>query len=476
MTVSMTGSLIDNRYHLHELLGVGSMGAVHRATDRLTQTTVALKQVTTALDHLGLVPTSPTPVPTTLNTALANEFQTLASLHHPHIIDVLDYGFTAAGPYFSMEYLPAAQSITEAGLALDLFGRVDLLIQTLQALAYLHRHDIIHRDLKPANILVRGGSLKVLDFGLSVQRAHGSELGGTLAYIAPEVLAGQPPTEAADLYAVGVLAYEMFAGRHPFPTDNISQLIRQVLGESPDLGALRFPPIKGGSPARQSARLAAAMTAIIGRLLAKTPSDRYPSAQAVIGALGEALERSDLAEESAEVRESFLKAARFVGRTAERDQLLAALADAIDGRGSIWLVAGESGIGKTRLLDELRIPAMIRGITVLYGQAGPGSPPYQYWRAPLRRLALSTPLSDLDAGVLKTILPDLDNLLGRSIPDAPALESRDARQRLITTIAGVFRAQPLPVVLLLDDLQWASESLLPLREMARNIHELPLLV
>ncbi|RPJ02814.1 MAG: tetratricopeptide repeat protein, partial [Chloroflexi bacterium] len=94
----------------------------------------------------------------------------------------------------------------------------------------------------------------------------------------------------------------------------------------------------------------------------------------------------------------------------------------------------------------------------------------------LRRLALSTPLSDLDAGVLKTILPDLDNLLGRSIPDAPALESRDARQRLVTTIAGVFRAQQRPVVLLLDDLQWASESLLPLREMARNIHELPLLV
>ncbi len=126
------------------------------------------------------------------------------------------------------------------------------------------------------------GTLKVLDFGLSVQREHATELAGTLAYIAPEVLAGEPATAAADLYAVGVLAYELFAGDHPFPTENSSQFVRDVLNQPPDLDVLR----------RHA--LTIRLTEIIGRLLSKSPEDRYPSAQAVIGALGQALERPDL--------------------------------------------------------------------------------------------------------------------------------------------------------------------------------------
>jgi hypothetical protein len=407
MTVPPSDHLIGHRYHLLDRLGTGSMGTVYRATDRLTQTTVALKQVTTSLHKLGLVPESPTPYHSTLNLALANEFQTLASLHHPNIIDVLDYGFDTTGPYFTMEFLPEAQTIIDAGRALPLVGRVDLLIRTLQALVYLHRHTIIHRDLKPENILVYSGSLKVLDFGLSVRRDHAAQLAGTLAYIAPEVLAGESATAAADLYAVGVMAYELFASVHPFPTENTSQLIRDVMTKPPDLDALT-PALGDG------------MVAIIGRLLSKSPADRYTSAQAVIGALGEALERPDLTAESAGQRESLLQAARFVGREDEHHALLTALDDAYDGHGSIWLLAGESGVGKTRLLDELRIPAMVKGALVLSVQGLPdGGQFYHYWRSPLCQLALSTPLNDLDASVLKAIVPDLERLLGRPIPDAP---------------------------------------------------------
>jgi tetratricopeptide (TPR) repeat protein len=464
MTVPPIDHLIGHRYRLRDRLGAGSMGAVYRATDRLTQTTVALKQVTTALHNLELAPHSPTPYHTTLNLALANEFQTLAALHHPNIIDVLDYGFDASGPYFTMEFLPDALTIIDAGRALPLLGRIDLLIQTLHALVYLHRHAITHRDLKPENILVCGGTLKVLDFGLSVKRDHAGELAGTLAYIAPEVLAGESATAAADLYAVGVIAYELFAGAHPFPAENTSQLIRAVMTEPPDLEAL-VPAFGGG------------VAAIVGKLLSKSPADRYTSAQAVIGALGQALERLDLTAESAGERESFLQAARFVGREREHHTLLAALDDVYDGRGSIWLIAGESGVGKTRLLDELRIPAMVKGALVLSVQGVPGGTQlYHFWRSPLRQLALSTPLNDLDASVLKTIVPDLDRLLGRPIPDAPPLEDRDARQRLALTIVSAFRAQPKPVVLLMDDLQWARESLLPLRELARQADRLPVLV
>jgi tetratricopeptide (TPR) repeat protein len=468
---------MGSRYQLHELIGVGSMGAVYRATDRLTQTTVALKRVTAELGDLGLVSPSSTAHDAALSLALAHEFQTLAALHHPNIIDVLDYGFDPDGPYFTMEYLPGALTITQEGHTLPLLGRIDLLVQVLQALAYLHRHDIVHRDLKPANILAHNGRVKVLDFGLSVKRALETQTSGTVAYMAPEVLAGQPATEASDLYAVGVIAYELFAGQHPFPAPDTSRLIHDIMRQPPDLAALHFQPAVTDTLTDFPPTLGAAMAQIISRLLAKDPADRYTSAKDVIGALGQALDRPDLAQESADVRESYLQAARFVGRSAERFRLNVALDEAMHGHGSVWLIAGESGVGKTRLLNEFRAPAMIARALVLSSQCAPGGgPPYRLWRDPVRRLALSTPLSDLDMSVLKAIVPDLDRLLGRAIPDAPSLEGRDARQRLAMTFVNLLHSQPQPVVLLLDDLQWIHESLLLLRELARMVIHMPVLV
>src|SRR5258706_15531538 len=146
--------------------------------------------------------------------ALAEEFQLLASLRHPNIISVLDYGFDDGNPYFTMELLDHAQTILECGRGQPLAAQVGLLVQVLQALAYLHRRGVIHHDLKPGNVLVTGEQVKLLDFGLSVMRKQRSDDGGTtsgtLAYLAPEVLSGLPSDETSDLYAVGVIAYELF--------------------------------------------------------------------------------------------------------------------------------------------------------------------------------------------------------------------------------------------------------------------------
>jgi tetratricopeptide (TPR) repeat protein len=459
-------NLIGKRYQLHEPLGTGAMGQVWRATDRLSQTTVALKRVLMLVQPPTRVAMSH-PDQTfelAINLTLAHEFRTLAGLHHPNIINVLDYGFDQDGPYYTMDYLAGAETIVEIGHVVPLIGRVGLLIQTLQALAYLHRHGILHRDLKPGNILVLDGSVKLLDFGLSTAREHARGVAGTLDYIAPEVLMNEAADAISDLYSLGVIAYELFAERHPFKSDTGStdQLLRAILHAEPDLTRLDFSEASDGfSPT----------------LLAKDPADRYQDAQSVIADLSAALDQPAIARESSAMRESFLQAARFVGRAAELAQFEAALNDAINGRGSAWLIGGESGIGKTRLLEELRSPALVRGALVLYGRALPGGGrPYQLWRAPLRRLALSVPLTDLEAGVLKGIVPDTDRLLGRSIPDAAALDGAAAQQRLAGAILAMFRAQHTPVMLLLDDLQWAGEALDPLRELVRSAPELPLLI
>lgn len=462
---SVGEKIFGNRYQLLDELGSGSMGTVYRAFDRLNRYDIALKRVMGQPDDPNQ--STYTNMDATLNRlALAHEFQTLASLRHPHIINVLDYGFDTEGqPFFTMSLLEKPQPITRAATDKPVDVKVGFLIQMLQALAYLHRRGIIHRDLKPDNALVTaGGEVKLLDFGLALLRERDQDaevLSGTLAYIAPEVLQGQVASEAADLYAVGVMAYELLAGRHPFEAKSITDLIDSIISHPANMDALSADTD---------------IVAIVKQLLDKLPENRYGEAYDVIAALSNAIHQST-PQETAAIRESFLQAAKLVGRDRELSQLAEALSQAIDGKGSAWLVGGESGVGKSRLLDELRTRAMVKGALTLHGQAvAEGGLSYQLWRDSLRRLALTTEPSDADAGVLKQIIPDIGELLGRHIPDAPELEGHAGQQRLLQTIVGLFHKTKQPMVLILEDLQWTEESLDVLKLLNPMVGELPLLI
>lgn len=464
------GSLLSSRYRLFPPLGSGGMGVVYRAHDRLTGQTVALKQVLVTPQALAF---ASRPVADDINSlllALAQEFKLLASLRHPNIISVLDYGFdTNRQPYFTMELLEQPQTLLEAGRGQPLAVQIDLLLQTCQALAYLHRRGILHRDLKPENVLVSGGQVQVLDFGLSVVReqARTADTSGTMLYLAPEVMEGAAPSEAADLYAIGVMAYELLVGRHPFQSADVNELIMRVLEEDPDL-----TPLLGLTPAGAKRTL----PAMLLRLLSKQPTQRHPSAEAVIVDLCAVLGQPPPAE-SVAIRESFLQAATFVGREAEMAHLTAALEKTLQGQGSAWLVGGESGVGKSRLLDELRTQALVAGTLVVRGQGVEGGGlPYQLWREPIRRLVLSTVLSDLEAGVLKPIVPDIATLLEREVPDAPVLNGTESVQRLVWAATGLLRRQQEPLVLLFEDLQWAEESLSLLVDVVRLTTDRPIFI
>lgn len=432
--------MLNRRYILHGIVGSGGMGSVYRATDRLTQSEVALKRLDHADDNRTLL-------------ALTHEFRLLASLRHPHIISVLDYGLDEGRhPYFTMEMLADATDVIQAP-----GDTVDLLLQVLQALAYLHRRGIIHRDLKPDNVLVTDGHVRLLDFGLSAQRDESQGRVGTLAYMAPETMRSGVADERSDLYAVGVLAYERIVGYPPFKVDNIYD----VLSKAPDLKPLAGSPI----------------AAVIEHLLRKDPSERYPSAPAAIDAILEAIGDRPEAED-ATIRESYLQAARFVGRRAEMTRLTAALQAARNGRGSAWLVVGESGAGKSRLLDELRVHALVEGATVVRGQAtSDAGASYPIWHEVLRRLCLLVEVSDPEASILKPLVTDIDLLLERPIPDAPELEPDAAQDRLLVTVESLVNRHEGTLVLLLEDLHWATpESLLVLHRLNQQAAELSLLL
>src|SRR5258708_18345088 len=214
-------AIIGRRYQLLDPLGQGGMGIVFRAVDRLSGQHVALKHVMAPTEQLLFASQTGK---ADLRLALASEFQILATLRHPNIIGVLDYGFDEQlRPYFTMDLLEQPRTLMKAARDAALPIKIDLLVQMLQALTYVHRRGIVHRDLKPSNVLVgQDSKVKVLDFGLSLEVGQVQDSSGTLAYMAPEVMKGERASIAADLYAVGVMAYELLVGHHPFDTDNIS--------------------------------------------------------------------------------------------------------------------------------------------------------------------------------------------------------------------------------------------------------------
>jgi len=504
----MSNTAFEKRYVLLEPLGAGGMGEVYRAHDRLTKETVALKRMrlfdrNTDKSEDDL---------TNLRTALAQEFQILASLRHSNIITVLDYGFDAdRKPYFTMTLLKSLRTIVEAAANQTIATKIELLVQVLRALAYLHRRGIVHRDLKPSNILVTDGQVKVLDFGLAINSEHARGRVGTIAYMAPEVIRGAGSTERTDLFSLGVIAFELFSGRRPFSGKTAPEIMRAILYVPPDLSKMfinnpetpdgpNVPTLRvdaptiavsdyfsaddisegfdiervadGESEGSKEVRIAT----VVGKLLQKEASDRYADAVTVIHDFSETIGHP-LPIETTSSRESFLQAARFVGRTPERAQLENSVVDALAGCGSGWLIGGESGVGKSRLLDEIRIQALVKGAWVLRGQAlKEGGAPYQLWRDSLRWLSLMTELTELEAGVLKALVPDIADLLGRDVPNPPVIDADATVNRLLNAIDSIFRKQKHPIVLILEDLHWADEDLLVLKRLIRNVQSLPLMV
>ncbi len=515
---------LPRRYKALERLGVGGMGEVFRTLDRLSGQIVALKRVvqspppapaaapetseavTQALPAHEPAASSATTLPTAAATAqkqaallrqrrvsIANEFRTLASLRHPSIISVLDYGFDQDGsPFFTMELLPEQQPFTAAAAGRKLPELVAMVGQLLAALSYLHRHGILHRDLKPSNVLCIGTRVKVLDFGVAARAAHTRDVAGTLEYMAPELLLGNPPSPASDLYALGVLLWEAFTGEYPFSRHSVTHFLSDVLGEGdpealpehvrPLLSRPRWTALKAHAdepppPPRDAMRVPVVLREIVLRLLQRDPLLRYQSAEAVAQALSQSTGIA-LHGVLASTHESLLTAAPLLGRSAEVAWLHQLLAATQKGHGSLVLLGGESGVGKSRLLDELRILALVEGAQVVRGQAvSEGKSPLHELAEVLRLLSLYVDLDDDSAAVLKELIPDLPALLQRKVADAPALDSQAAQQRLLAAVEAVLLQVRVPTVLLLEDLHWAAtETITLLQRLQPQLPTQPLLI
>ena len=249
-TTFVEKEVIKGRYRLESRLGAGGMGVVYKAWDRLSRKDVAFKKVrldfTTDYEELDQTIVD-NPSLGNVRLALAKEFQTVATLRHPNVISVLDYGFDSDfQPWYTMELIDEGQSLLEAAAECSLEKKVDLFAQVIRALAYLHRRGIIHRDLKPENVVITSGEAKILDFGLASTRGDQlestGEISGTAGYLAPEALRGEKLTTAADYFACGIMLYEMLSGERYYPGYGISEIYQHILTHSPIIADPNVPP------------------------------------------------------------------------------------------------------------------------------------------------------------------------------------------------------------------------------------------
>lgn len=262
--------ILNNRYRILGLVGEGGMAKVYKAEDRLLERAVAVKVLREqyASDQAFVE-------------RFRQEARSAAGLAHPNIVSVYDVGIDGNWNYIVMEYVegPSLKDLILQGAPFTNVRAVDIGLQILSALSFAHEKGIVHRDIKPQNILISSnGTAKVTDFGIA-RAATGAQLTetgvvlGTVHYFSPEQARGDTATPASDIYAIGVVLYEMLTGRLPFQGDSTLAIALKHVQEQPQ------------PPSKINPRIPPSIENIIVKAMAKEPAARYPSAEVMKQAL-----------------------------------------------------------------------------------------------------------------------------------------------------------------------------------------------
>ncbi len=495
--------LQDGRYYILKELGEGGRGIVYKAKDTVLNRVVAIKILKKAF--LSEEPRS----------RFLREAQTIAKLNHPNVVSIYEIGavrITAKElgvkgwikgekkeeekQFFVLEFVDG-MSLRDL-MATYPEGKCD--IQTVlrtsmdvcKALQYAHSQGVLHLDIKPENILItQEGIAKPMDFGLAKMLGEPSitqegMIVGTVAYVAPEIALGKGADARSDLYSLGAVLYEMVTGKPPFPEEDPVKTIFSHIHDYPV------------SPSKLNPKVPQALAECIMKLLEKEPGKRYHTAEDLLKVLREVAEgflRETLApslEPSVVVpspRPTAAREVQLIDRVEEMGVLREAVDRAVRGEGGVAFLYGEAGIGKTRLARELGAYARLRGMQVLSGRcpalfAMDGVPPYVLWKEVIKDyLEVCAPeqlyrvIGFYPAEVSK-LVPELKQKLG-AFPQSLPISVEHERDRLFEAVSQFMTniSKEVPLLVVLDDLQWTDQSsLLLLHYLARGVYKESLLL
>ncbi|MCP4107486.1 MAG: protein kinase [Desulfobacteraceae bacterium] len=413
------------RYDVLETIGQGGMGCVYKVYDTVRDENLALKEL--SLHHTDSAAAI---------LGFKNEFRFMSEFRHPNIVRVFEFRMSRKNiPIITMEFVPGKNLSELSDLSVEQV--VDILVQICQVLAHIHSRLYVHRDLKPDNIkLLDDSSVKLLDYGLMSQLGvHASgKISGTYYYLAPEVITGGIIDESTDLYSLGIIGYELLTGKRPF-TGNKSEILQGHLkGVPPEPASIR-PDIPSH------------VNSVIMKLLEKDKDRRYRNSPEILEDLQFAAGKKRIIE-TTEQKHGYLYSSRLIGRAEETERFNKGLLQLQEGQSISLFVGAPAGMGKTRLLNEMKTLAELEGIHSLYVDsqlAGKG------WINSLLRQTLT--------------LSEEQDSQEEAISEA---ESEDKISGyLINLISSLTRKKPL--VLFLDDLHWMDlKSIQVLNKLIRD--------
>ncbi|MFA5116737.1 MAG: AAA family ATPase, partial [Candidatus Omnitrophota bacterium] len=435
------------------------------------------------------------------------EQEQISKLNHPNLLKIYSQGEFEGQDYVVSEYFesgPLSKLLSlpqNIGQPLPIDSAVDIILQLSSALDVAHQSSILHQALQPQSILITQDlrMVKLASFGYNLltdisRITEPNEIISTFGYLSPESsgILRKPIDARSDIYSLGVLFYQLVTGRLPYLAQDVSSLIHQHIAQVPDL------------PSKANDQIPLVIENIILRLIAKDPQDRYQSLSGLVFDLmeyqnqrskGKQLVDFEIARFDKLRQVSFNT--RLIGRDKELSQLKSSLDQTKQGQGSLAFVFGEPGIGKSRLVDELR--AHIHGLNGLFC----GGKCYQYeFRTPYKVFAeaidayiekvkrltkqeqelhikrIKETLGELGAEVVK-IAPNIVDLIGTP-PKLVDLDPEKEKIRFLITITNFLTSlgsKETPLLMFLDDLQWVDDgSLEILKRIAEKLTDTSILL
>lgn len=456
-------SFAEGRYSVSKKLGEGGKGIVYRCKDTSLERIVAVKLIKTVLDD-------------TSKERFLREARTTARLSHPNIVSIYDMGVKEGHPFLVMEYLEGKDLedfVLENG-PLSASEIVKIASEIANALRYAHDEGVLHRDVKPGNIRIsKKGIAKLMDFGLArsisnPKMTDENAIVGTPAYTAPESALGRVDDGRSDLYSLGCVMYFMATGKPPFDSEDSLKLIYSHINDLPK----PIRQIRNGFPAE--------LETVIMRLMAKDRKDRPDNTSELLRVLstleydGDHLVREksevishmdDLGSTATMYHGRSLKP--LVGRKVQMQILKSHVDSARSGKGSMVLVVGERGTGKTRLLEESMIYASMRELSILSVKCNetkkvvPGQTISDIFKEYFgdKPIQFIYKICGDYADELVKILPEMASKLGRNA-DTPYLSPEQQNERYYEAVGGILKNIALegPLLISLDDIQYMDHN------------------